>query len=66
MGNVDFASMPWDFFWVGVGYFMITGVLFCFGFLRFAQQRKRSGYMFMAGAAVSATVFLTYLYKYHL
>ena len=63
---MDLGSLTWDLFWVGVGYFMITGTLFSIGFIRFAQQRKRSGYLYMAGAAISAVVFLSYLYANHI
>ncbi|EST56735.1 hypothetical protein T458_00955 [Brevibacillus panacihumi W25] len=66
LGNVDFASLPWDFFWVAVAYFMVTGVLFCFSILRFAQQRKKSGVVFIVGAAISAAYFLNYFYTNHI
>jgi hypothetical protein len=66
VGNVDLSNLTWELFWIGVGYFMITGTLFSIGFIRFAQQRKRSGYLYMAGAAVSAIGFLSYLFTYHI
>lgn len=66
LGNVDFASLPWELFWIGVAYFMITGVLFCFSVLRFAQQRKRSGVVFIVAAVISAGLFLNYLYGNHI
>jgi len=65
LGNIDFANLPWDLFWVGVAYFMITGVLFCFSVLRFAQQRKKSGVVFILCAAISAAYFINYLYSNH-
>lgn len=65
MGNVDFASLPWDLFWVGVAYFLVTGVFFCLGFMRLLSQRIRSGVILMIIAVISGGLFLNYLFTHH-
>ncbi|MEJ8545070.1 hypothetical protein [Brevibacillus borstelensis] len=66
MGTVDLALLPWNVFWMGIAYFSVTGVLFCFGFLHLFQKKTKSGVLFMGGAAISAYFFLSYLFTHHL
>ncbi|RNB88753.1 hypothetical protein EDM59_06500 [Brevibacillus nitrificans] len=66
MGNVDLASLPWSLFWVGIAYFLVTGVFFCLGFMRLLSQRIRSGIIFMAIAVISGGLFLNYLFTHHI
>ncbi|GIO06690.1 hypothetical protein [Brevibacillus reuszeri] len=65
MGNIDFANLPWSLFWVGISYFLVTGVFFCLGFMRLVSQRVRSGIVCMAIAVVSGGLFLNYLFTHH-
>jgi hypothetical protein len=62
LGNVDLSSLPWSLFWVGIAYFLVTGVFFCLGFMRLVSERVRSGIVFMIVALISATLFLNYLF----
>ncbi|GED31230.1 MULTISPECIES: hypothetical protein [Brevibacillus] len=66
MGNVDLASLPWSLFWVGIAYFLVTGVFFCLGFMRLLSQRIRSGIIFMVIAVISGGLFLNYLFTHHI
>ncbi|KQL49482.1 hypothetical protein AN963_06970 [Brevibacillus choshinensis] len=66
MGNVDLASLPWSLFWVGIAYFLVTGVFFCLGFMRLLSQRIRSGIIYMVIAVISGGLFLNYLFTHHI
>jgi hypothetical protein len=66
LGNVDLASLPWSLFWVGIAYFLVTGVFFCLGFMRLLSQRIRSGIIFMVIAVISGGLFLNYLFTHHI
>lgn len=66
LGNVDLASLPWSLFWMGIAYFLVTGVFFCLGFMRLVSSRIRSGVIFMAIAVVSGALFLNYLFTHQL
>ncbi|MFM1652853.1 hypothetical protein ACI7RC_12225 [Brevibacillus sp. B_LB10_24] len=65
LGIVNFSLLSWDLFMLGAAYFMITGLLFSFGFLRLFQRHIRSGVLLLIGSIVSTAVFLTIIFKHY-
>ncbi|USG63314.1 hypothetical protein NDK47_14065 [Brevibacillus ruminantium] len=66
MANIDLSLLPWNVFWLGIAFFSVTGVLFCFGFLHLVQKKVKSGVLFMVGTVLSAYLFLSYLFANHI
>ncbi|QQE72641.1 hypothetical protein KDJ56_11690 [Brevibacillus composti] len=66
MGNVDLSLLSWNVFWIGIAFFSVTGVLFCFGFLHLVQKKIKSGVLFMISSVISAYLFLSYLFTHHI